>query len=87
MDLLRLYYTTNLGTMVDEGLFDVYDPTHRQAVQIMALKVEVVSQVMVGDLVQVHQVVHSTHIHLEHLLPILFQKVSQLPKGIKLEKG
>ena len=24
MDLLRLYYTTNLGTMVDEGLFDVY---------------------------------------------------------------
>lgn len=24
MDLLRLYYTTNLGTMVDEGVFDAY---------------------------------------------------------------
>ena len=24
MDLLKLYYTTNLGTMVDEGLFDAY---------------------------------------------------------------
>jgi len=24
MDLLRLYYTTHLGDMVDEGLFDAY---------------------------------------------------------------
>jgi len=27
MDLLKLYYTTNLGTMVDEGLFDAYKKT------------------------------------------------------------
>ena len=45
MDLLRLYYTTNLGTMVDEGVFDAYVFELRyQAVRITGFR-----SVMYGD--------------------------------------